>query len=71
VCCSCFLEGGMGTLGISSLCKKSFYPPPQIKAMLSLDSLGGGTGEKEVFFIGGLIHPSLAQRSRRFSEGWD
>jgi Zn-dependent M28 family amino/carboxypeptidase len=34
--------------------------------MLSVDSIGGSTGEKEVFFVGSSIHPSLAQRSRRF-----
>jgi Zn-dependent M28 family amino/carboxypeptidase len=36
--------------------------------MLSLDTIGGATDEKEVFLIGSSIHPSVAQISRRFME---
>jgi hypothetical protein len=45
-----------------------FVPLAQIKAMFSLDTIGGATDEKEVFLIGSSIHPSLAQMSRRFLE---
>jgi hypothetical protein len=40
----------------------------QIKAMFSLDTIGGKTDEKEVFLVGSTIYPFLAQRSRRFLE---
>jgi Zn-dependent M28 family amino/carboxypeptidase len=40
----------------------------QIKAMFSLDTIGGVTEEKEVFLVGSSIHPSLAQKSRRMME---
>ncbi len=55
-----------GLLGSRHFVNQPFVPPTQIKAMLSLDSVGGSTQEKEVFFVGSSIHPSLAQRSRRF-----
>jgi hypothetical protein len=45
-----------------------FVPLAQIKAMFSLDTIGGAADEKEVFLIGSSIHPSLAQMSRRFLE---
>ena len=38
----------------------------RIKAMISLDSIGGSTGDREVFLIGSSIHPSLAERLRKF-----
>jgi aminopeptidase N len=41
-------------------------PLSQVKAMLSLDSIGGATTEKEVFLIGAGVYPALAQISRRF-----
>ena len=55
-----------GLKGSENFVKSPFVPLPQIKVMLSLDAIGGSTEEKEVFFIGGSFHPSLAERSRRF-----
>jgi len=55
-----------GLWGSQRFVENPFIPLNQIKAMLSVDSIGGSTGEKEVFFVGSSIHPSLAQRSRRF-----
>jgi Zn-dependent M28 family amino/carboxypeptidase len=55
-----------GLKGSEHFVKSPFVPLPQIKAMLSIDAIGGFTEEKEVFFIGGSFHPSLAERSRRF-----
>jgi len=55
-----------GLWGSSHFVKNPFVPLTQIKAMLSLDSIGGSPDEKEVFFVGGSVHPSFAQRNRRF-----
>ena len=55
-----------GLWGSQRFVENPFIPLEQIKAMLSIDSIGGSAGEKEVFFVGSSIHPSLAQRSRRF-----
>ncbi|MEW6374485.1 MAG: M20/M25/M40 family metallo-hydrolase, partial [Thermodesulfobacteriota bacterium] len=55
-----------GLWGSRQFVQNPFLPLAQIKAMLSVDSIGGSTGEKEVFFVGGSIYPSLAQRNRRF-----
>ena len=55
-----------GLWGSRAFVKNPFVPINQIKAMLSLDSIGGFTAEREVFFIGGSTYPSLAQMSRRF-----
>jgi Zn-dependent M28 family amino/carboxypeptidase len=52
--------------GSRAFLKNPFVPASQIKAMLSLDSIGGSTAEREVFLIGGSTYPSLAQTSRRF-----
>lgn len=58
-----------GLCGSYHFIKKPFVPLAQIKAMFSLDTIDGSTEEKEVFLIGGSLHPSLAQKSRRFMEG--
>jgi aminopeptidase N len=55
-----------GLLGSQCFVENPFVPLNQIKAMLSVDSIGGSAEEKEVFFVGSSVHPSLAQRSRRF-----
>jgi hypothetical protein len=55
-----------GLKGSEHLIKNPLVPLNQVKAMFSLDSIGGSTDEKEVFFIGGSFYPSLAERSRRF-----
>jgi Zn-dependent M28 family amino/carboxypeptidase len=55
-----------GLKGSQYFVKDPLVPLKQIKAMLSLDSIGGSTDEREVFFIGGSLHPSLAQRSKKF-----
>jgi hypothetical protein len=57
-----------GLWGSHYFVKKPFVPLAQIKAMFSLDTIGGATEEKEVFLVGSSIHPSLAQKSRRFME---
>jgi hypothetical protein len=57
-----------GLLGSRHFVSRPLFPLTQIKAMFSLDTIGGATDEKEVFLIGGSIHPSLAQISRRFLE---
>jgi aminopeptidase N len=57
-----------GCWGSRHFVNQPFVPLTLIKAMFSLDTIGGPTDEKEVFFIGGSIHSSLAQRSRRFLE---
>jgi acetylornithine deacetylase/succinyl-diaminopimelate desuccinylase-like protein len=57
-----------GLWGSRHFVSHPFVPLKQIKAMFSLDTIGGITGEKEIFFVGGSIHPSLAQRCRRFME---
>jgi Zn-dependent M28 family amino/carboxypeptidase len=57
-----------GLRGSRSFVDQPFVPLTQIKAMFSLDTLGGTTDEKEVFLVGSSIHPSLAQMSRRFLE---
>jgi aminopeptidase N len=55
-----------GLRGSRFFIRNPFVPFAHIKAMLSLDSIGGATGEKELFLIGGSIHSLLAGRSRRF-----
>ncbi len=57
-----------GLWGSRHFVNQPFVPLAQIKEMFSLDSIGGATDEKEVFLVGSSIHPSLAQRSRRFME---
>jgi Zn-dependent M28 family amino/carboxypeptidase len=55
-----------GLKGSQYFVKDPLVPLRKVKAMLSLDSIGGSTDEREVFFIGGSFHPSLAQRSKKF-----
>jgi aminopeptidase N len=55
-----------GLWGARAFLKNPFVPAGQIKAMLSLDSIGGAATEREVFLIGGSTYPALAQASRRF-----
>ncbi len=57
-----------GSWGSRDFVNHPFVPLSQIKAMFSLDALGGTTDEKEVFFVGNSTHPSLARISRRFLE---
>jgi Zn-dependent M28 family amino/carboxypeptidase len=57
-----------GLWGSRHFVNQPFVSLAQIKAMFSLDTIGGATDEKEVFLIGSSIHPSLAQISRRFLE---
>ncbi len=57
-----------GLWGSRHFVNRPSFPLTQVKAMFSLDTIGGATDEKEVFLIGGSIHPSLAQISRRFLE---
>jgi len=57
-----------GLWGSRHFVNQPFVPLTQIKAMFSLDTLGGATDEKEVFLVGSSIHPSLARISRRFLE---
>ena len=55
-----------GLLGSQRFVENPFIPLGQIKAMFSVDSIGGSAKEKEVFFVGGSVYPSPAQRSRRY-----
>jgi len=55
-----------GLQGSRHFVENAFVPLKQVKAMLSVDSIGGLTEEKEVFFVGGSLHPSLTEKSRRF-----
>jgi hypothetical protein len=57
-----------GGWGSRYFVNQPLVPLTQVKAMFSLDTLGGATDEKEVFLIGSSIQPSLAQISRRFLE---
>ena len=57
-----------GLWGSRHFVNQPFVPLSQIKAMFSLDTIGGATDEREVFLVGSSIHPSLAQISRRFLE---
>ena len=57
-----------GSWGSRDFVNHPLVPLTQIKAMFSLDTLGGTTDEKEVFFVGNSTHPSLARISRRFLE---
>ncbi len=57
-----------GLWGSYHFVNRPFVPLLQIKAMFSLDTIGGATEEREVFLVGSSFHPSLAQRSRRFLE---
>ena len=55
-----------GWQGPRDFLTQPFIPLTQMKAMFCLDLRGGTTGEKEVFFAGSSIRPSLAQISRKF-----
>lgn len=55
-----------GLHGSRLFVRNPFIPFAHIKAMLSLDSIGGATGVKEVFLIGSSVHSLLAERSRKF-----
>ncbi len=55
-----------GWQGSRDFLTQPFIPLTQMKAMFCLDLRGGTTGEKEVFFAGSSIRPSLAQISRKF-----
>jgi len=57
-----------GSWGSRDFVNHAFVPLTQIKAMFSLDTLGGATDEKEVFLAGSSIRPSLAQISKKFLE---
>ncbi len=57
-----------GLWGSRHFVNRPFVPLTQVKAMFSLDTIGGATDEKEVFLIGSSMQPSLAQISRRFLE---
>jgi hypothetical protein len=57
-----------GLWGSRYFVNQPLVPLTQIKAMFSLDTIGGVTDEKEVLFVGGSIHSSLVQRSKRFLE---
>lgn len=55
-----------GLWGSRTFIQRPFVPLQQVKAMLSLDSIGGKTEEKEVSLIGRSFYPSLAERNKRF-----
>ena len=55
-----------GSRGSRDFVNHAFVPLTQIKAMFSLDTLGGGTDQKEVFLAGSSIRPSLTQISKKF-----
>ncbi len=57
-----------GLRGSRHFVNQPFVPLTQIKAMFSLDTVGGAMEEKEVFLVGGSIHPSLAQICKRIME---
>jgi hypothetical protein len=57
-----------GSWGSRDFVNHPFVPLTQIKAMFSLDTLGGTTDEKEVFLVGNATASSLARISRRFLE---
>jgi Zn-dependent M28 family amino/carboxypeptidase len=57
-----------GLWGSRYFVNQPLVPLTQIKAMFSLDTIGGVTDEKEVFLVGGSTHSSLMQRSKRFLE---
>ena len=57
-----------GLWGSRYFVRHPIVPLAEMKAMFSLDSIGGIADEKEVFLVGGTVYPSLAQRSRRFLE---
>ncbi len=57
-----------GSRGSRDFVNQPFVPLTQIKAMFSLDTLGGTTDEKEVFLAGSSIRPSLARISKKFLE---
>jgi Zn-dependent M28 family amino/carboxypeptidase len=57
-----------GLWGSRYFVNQPLLPLTQVKAMFSLDTLGGKTEEKELFLIGSSIHSSLAQASRIFLE---
>jgi len=58
-----------GLWGSRTFVRSPFVPQSRIKAMLSLDSIGGIASEKEVFLIGSSTYPNLAQLSRRLLRG--
>ena len=55
-----------GAWGSGQFVRNPFVPLSQIKAMFSIDSIGGRTNEREVFFVGNSFYPDLARRSRKF-----
>jgi len=55
-----------GLKGSRYFVENPFIPLARIKAMLSLDSIGGAGDEKEVFLIGSSYYPNLAERNRKF-----
>jgi aminopeptidase N len=57
-----------GLWGSRYFVNQPLVPLTQIKAMFSLDTIGGVTDEKEVFLVGGSTYSSLVQRSKRFLE---
>jgi aminopeptidase N len=57
-----------GLRGSREFVQNPFIPLKQIKAMLSLDSIGGSTEKKEVYFVGGSVYPALSARSKKFLE---
>ncbi|OGP70688.1 MAG: hypothetical protein A2W09_04515, partial [Deltaproteobacteria bacterium RBG_16_50_11] len=57
-----------GLLGSRYFVENPFVPLSQVKAMFSVDTIGGSTHQKEVFLVGSSVHPLLAGKSRRFLE---
>ncbi len=55
-----------GLCGSRHYVKHPFIPLRQIRAMFSLDSVGGSTGKKEVFLIGSSLYASMAELSRGY-----
>jgi hypothetical protein len=58
-----------GLLGSRYFVENPFVPLSQVKAMFSVDTIGGSTNEKEIFLVGSSVHPSLAGKTRRFLKG--
>jgi len=57
-----------GLFGSRYFVENPFVPLSQVKAMFSVDTIGGSTHEKEVFLVGSSVYPLLAGKSRRFLE---
>jgi aminopeptidase N len=57
-----------GSQGSRDFVNQPLIPLTQLKAVFCLDARGGTTGEKEVFFAGSSIRPSLNQISKKFLE---